>query len=231
MAADCAVSAGPAVSSDPGRCGRFGPFHIEPGKSDLAGHGPTIPSKLVLASSSPRRLALLSRIGIVPHLIVAPEIDETPGKAEQPRPYAERMARAKADAVPAPGCFVIAADTVVAVGRRILPKAESPEAARHCIDLLSGRRHRVLTAVVLVAPDGRRAERLSESVVAFGRLTEPQKTAWLSLNEWEGKAGGYAIDGAAASFVRFLSGSFSGVAGLPLFETAQMLRGFGWQIP
>jgi septum formation protein len=186
---------------------------------------------LVLASSSPRRLALLAQIGIVPDAIVAPDIDETPARGELPRPYALRMARTKADAVPAPGRFVLAADTVVAAGRRILPKAATEPEARACIDLLSGRRHRVLTAVVLTAPDGRRTERLSESVVAFSRLTEAQKIAWLGLREWEGKAGGYTANGAAASFTRFLSGSFSGVVGLPLFETAQMLRGFGWPIP
>jgi septum formation protein len=185
----------------------------------------------VLASSSPRRLALLTQIGITPVAIIAPDIDETPRRAELPRPYAERMARAKADAVPMTDRFVLAADTVVAVGRRILPKAATEAEARACIDLLSGRRHRVLTAVVLVAPDQRRAERLSESVVAFSRLTEAQKAAWLALGEWEGKAGGYAINGVAAVFARFLSGSFSGVMGLPLFETAQMLRGFGWPIP
>jgi septum formation protein len=185
----------------------------------------------VLASSSPRRLALLAQIGVAPAEIIAPDIDETPVRAELPRPYAQRMARAKASAVSVPGRFVLAADTVVAVGRRILPKAATEQEARICIDLLSGRRHRVLTAVVLTAPDGRRAERCSESVVAFSRLTEAQKTAWLGLGEWEGKAGGYAINGAAAGFIRFLSGSFSGVVGLPLFETAQMLRGFGWPIP
>jgi septum formation protein len=185
----------------------------------------------VLASSSPRRLALLAQIGITPAAIIAPDIDETPAPAELPRIYAERMARAKADAVPVPGRFVLAADTVVAVGRRILPKAATRDEAQFCIDLLSGRRHRVLTAVVLTAPDGRRAERLSDSVVAFSRLTEPQKRAWLALGEWDGKAGGYAINGTAAAFVRFLSGSFSGVVGLPLFETAQILRGFGWPIP
>ena len=189
------------------------------------------PYVLVLASSSPRRFALLAQIGIVPHAIIAPEIDETPCKAELPRPYAARMARAKAGAVLCPGRFVLAADTVVAVGRRILPKAATEGEARTCIDLLSGRRHRVLTSVVVTAPDGRRAERVSESVVAFARLTEAQKSAWLALGEWNGKAGGYAINGAAASFVRFLSGSFSGVVGLPLFETAQMLRGFGWPLP
>jgi septum formation protein len=182
----------------------------------------------VLASSSPRRLALLAQIGIAPAAIIAPDIDETPARAELPRIYAQRMARTKADAVSVPGRFVLAADTVVAVGRRILPKAATEQEARFCIDLLSGRRHHVLTAVVVTAPDGRRAERLSDSVVAFCRLTEPQKLAWLALGEWDGKAGGYAINGAAAMFVRFLSGSFSGVVGLPLFETAQLFRGFGW---
>jgi septum formation protein len=185
----------------------------------------------VLASSSPRRLALLAQIGIVPERIIAPEVDESHHNGEPPRLYAWRMARAKADAVPIPDRFVVAADTVVAVGRRVLPKAANLVEARQCIDLLSGRRHRVLTAVVVTAPDGRRAERLSESIVTFSRLSEAQKIAWLALREWDGKAGGYAINGAVASFVRFLSGSFSGVLGLPLFETAQMLRGFGWPIP
>jgi septum formation protein len=198
--------------------------------SNLSLNSPLGPT-LVLASSSPRRLALLAQIGIAPSAIIAPDIDETPARAELPRLYAQRMARAKSSAVAVPGQFVLAADTVVAVGRRILPKAATEQEARACIDLLSGRRHRVLTAVVLTAPDGRRAERLSESVVGFSRLTGAQKTAWLALGEWEGKAGGYAINGAAESFVRFLSGSFSGVVGLPLFETAQMLRGFGWPIP
>jgi septum formation protein len=174
---------------------------------------------------------LLAQIGVTPAAIIAPDVDETPVRAELPRPYAQRMARAKSSAVPVPGRFVLAADTVVAVGRRILPKAATEQEARLCIDLLSGRRHRVLTAVVLTAPDGRRAERCSESVVTFSRLTDAQKIAWLMLGEWEDKAGGYAINGVAAGFIRFLSGSFSGVVGLPLFETAQMLRGFGWPVP
>jgi septum formation protein len=174
---------------------------------------------------------LLAQIGITPTAIIAPDVDEAPMRAEQPRAYAQRIARAKAEAVSVPGQFVLAADTVVAVGRRILPKAATPAEARFCIDLLSGRRHRVLTAVVLTGPDGRRSERLSESVVGFARLAEAQKIAWLALGEWEGKAGGYAINGVAAAFIRFMSGSFSGVVGLPLFETAQMLRGFGWPIP
>lgn len=143
----------------------------------------------------------------------------------------QRLARAKADAAATPGAFVLAADTVVACGRRILPKAETEEQARACLALLSGRRHKVLTAVVLVAPDGRRAERLAESVVGFARLTEPQIRAYLASSEFHGKAGGYAIQGRAAAFVRFLSGSYSNVVGLPLFETASLLRGLGYPVP
>ena len=190
------------------------------------GRGP-----LVLASASPRRLDLLAQIGIVPDRVVAPEIDETPMRDELPRSCALRFARAKAGTVDAPGCLVLAADTVVAAGRRILPKAETEEQARRCLALLSGRRHRVLTAVVLTAPDGRRSERLVTTVVAFARLTAPLLDAYLAGGEWEGKAGGYAIQGRAATFVRFLSGSYSNVVGLPLFETAQLLRGAGWLQP
>ena len=130
-----------------------------------------------------------------------------------------------------PDAFVLAADTVVACGRRILPKAETEAQARTCLTLLSGRRHRVLTAVVLLAPDGRGAERLGESVVGFARLTEPQLRAYLDAGEWRGKAGGYAIQGRAAAHVRFLSGSYSNVVGLPLFETANLLRGLGYKLP
>jgi septum formation protein len=186
---------------------------------------------LVLASASPRRLDLLAQIGVVPDRVISPEIDETPLRAELPRAYAQRIARAKAMAVAAPGCLLLAADTVVAVGRRILPKADTEADARRCLNLLSGRRHRVLTSVVLAAPDGRQSERLVTSVVAFARLTAPQLEAYLAGGEWHGKAGGYAIQGHAASFVRFLSGSYSNVVGLPLFETAQLLRGAGWLRP
>ena len=186
---------------------------------------------LVLASASPRRLDLLAQIGIVPDRVVSPEIDETPARAELPCAYALRLARAKAAAGVAPGCLVLAADTVVAAGRRILPKAETEADARRCLALLSGRRHRVLTAVVLTTPDGGRSERLVASVVAFARLTAPQLDAYLAGREWQGKAGGYAIQGQAAAFVRFLSGSYSNVVGLPLFETAQLLRGVGWLRP
>ncbi len=186
---------------------------------------------LVLASASPRRLALLAQIGIVPDRIVSPDIDETPLRDEPPRAHAQRMARAKADAVAAPTSYVLAADTVVAAGSRILPKAETEEQARRCLALLSGRRHRVATAVVLLAPDGRRSERLVQSVVGFARLTERQIAAYLASGEWQGKAGGYAIQGHAAAFIRFISGSHSNVVGLPLFETAQLLRGLGWPLP
>ena len=186
---------------------------------------------LVLASSSPRRLMLLAQLGITPSRVVSPDIDEMPLRDEPPRAYAQRMARAKAAAVREPGAIVLAGDTVVAVGRRILPKAETEAEARNCLTLLSGRRHRVLTAIALTTPDGRTLDRLSESIVTFNRVTAEQAGAYIATEEWRGKAGGYAINGLAASFVRALSGSYSGVVGLPLFETAQLLRGCGWAIP
>ena len=196
------------------------------------------PLPLILASSSPRRLTLLQQIGIVPDQVVSPDIDETPARDELPRPYAQRMARAKAASVASPDHLVLAADTVVAAGRRILPKADSAEQVRACLNLLSGRRHRVMTAIVLVSPlasprgsERRSTERVVESIVTFNRLTGDQIERYVATREGEGKAGGYAINGQAASFVRFLSGSHSGVVGLPLFETAQLLRGIGWRLP
>jgi septum formation protein len=188
---------------------------------------------LVLASASPRRLDLLARLGIVPARVIATDIDETPGSREVPRPHAARMALAKAEAAAAraPDALVLAADTVVGVGRRILPKAETEAQARDCLALISGRRHRVLTAVVLALPDGRRLKRVVESAVTFQRLTGQQVDAYLAGGEWRGKAGGYAIQGQAEAFIRFLSGSHSNVVGLPLFETAQLLRGIGWLRP
>jgi septum formation protein len=186
---------------------------------------------LVLASASPRRLALLAQIGIVPDRVISPDIDETPLRDELPRDYARRLALAKAEAIVLTGAFVLAADTVVAAGRRILPKAETEAEARRCLALLSGRRHRVITAVVLRVPDGRRGERLVQSVVAFARLTSRQIDEYVASGEWHGKAGGYAVQGRAAAFVAFLSGSYSNVVGLPLFETAQLLRGAGRTVP
>jgi len=153
-------------------------------------------------------------------------VDETPLPGEQPRALARRLARAKA--VAEPGAFVLAADTVVAAGRRILGKPADEAEARRFLALLSGRRHRVFTAVAAVAPDGRRGERLSESIVVFARLTPPEIDAYLATGEWRGRAGGYAIQGRAAAFTRQLQGSYSGVVGLPLWETANLLRGLGY---
>jgi septum formation protein len=190
-----------------------------------------MPPRLILASASPRRLDLLAQIGIVPDAVTATDTDETPKKAEAPRALALRLARAKAQAAATDRAVVLAADTVVAAGSRVLPKAETADQARACLTLLSGRRHRVLTAVVLRLPDGTLRERLVESVVGFARLTDAQQAAYLDSGEWHGKAGGYAIQGRAASFIRVLSGSHSNVVGLPLFETAQLLRSAGWEIP
>jgi septum formation protein len=196
--------------------------------TDLAARPP-----LVLASGSPRRVDLLARIGITPDRILPSEIDETPQRDELPRLLAARLSRAKAAAVVplVPDCIVLAADTVVGVGRRILPKAETEAEARQCLALLSGRRHRVHTGVALALPDGRVLTRLVESAVTFQRLTQQQVDAYVASGEWQGKAGGYALHQSAEVFVRFLSGSHSNVVGLPLYETAQLLRGIGWLRP
>ena len=186
---------------------------------------------LVLASASPRRVELLRQIGIAPDEIAPSDVDERPGARERPADHARRLAEAKADQV-APlheGSFVLAADTVVALGRRILPKPADEAAARHSLKLLSGRRHRVLGAVVLVAPDGRRARRLVTTVVRFKRLAPHEIEAYLASGEWQDKAGGYAIQGRAASFVPAVNGSYSNVVGLPLAETAALLHGLGYR--
>ncbi len=169
----------------------------------------------------------MRQIGIEPARIVASEINETPEKDELPRVYARRMALGKLS--PAPDAFVITADTVVAAGRRILHKTESREDAERYLRLLSGRRHKVYSAVAVCAPDGRIVSRVVESVVGFARLDESQLRAYLEGEEWQGKAGGYAIQGQAASFIDFISGSYSGVVGLPLHETSALLRGLGWR--
>lgn len=180
---------------------------------------------LILASASPRRRELLSRLGIEPDGIDPADIDETPGRTELPRDYARRMAREKAAAVAArqPGSHILSGDTVVAAGRRILPKTESEAEARQCLNLLSGRRHRVLSAVALQAPDGSVRERLSETIVIFKRLHPQELAAYLASCEWQGKAGGYAIQGRAEALIRQISGSHSGVVGLPLYETRTLL--------
>ena len=187
--------------------------------------------RLVLASASPRRLELLGRIGIVPDAVIPAEIDETPRKDELPVRYACRMAAEKSAAVDAPDALVLAADTVVAAGRRILPKADTEAEARDALSLLSGRRHRVYSAVTLRAPDGSARHRLSTSTVAFKRLSEEELAAYLAGGEWHGKAGGYAIQGRAEALIRQISGSWSGVVGLPLFETRALLRAAGFPLP
>jgi septum formation protein len=185
---------------------------------------------LVLASASPRRRDLLRQIGIEPTAIDPADIDESPRPRELPAAHARRVARAKAAVVSGrhPGAFVLAADTVVACGRRILPKAADRKTARECLDLLSGRRHRVFGAVVLIGPQGRKAERLVVTAVTFKRLSLGEIDAYLASGEWEGKAGGYAIQGRAAQYVPQVVGSYSNVVGLPLYETAALLRGLGF---
>jgi len=178
---------------------------------------------------------LLRQIGAAPDRILPADIDESPKAGETPRLLALRLAREKARASTlagdATGAFVIAADTVVAVGRRMLPKAETADQARRCLDLLSGRAHRVLTGVAVIAPDGRLAARLSESRLHFKRLNRTEIDRYLAGGEWRGKAGGYAIQGAAGAFVSALQGSYSGVVGLPLYEALNLLEGLGYRRP
>ena len=185
---------------------------------------------LVLASASPRRRELLARLGLTPAAVNPADIDETPHKGELPRDYAKRMAREKAQAAASGDGHVLAGDTVVAAGRRILPKAEDEATARKCLELLSGRRHRVLSAIALRAPDGAIRERLSETVVMFKRLSSAEIDAYLASGEWEGKAGGYAIQGIAEGLISRIQGSHSGVVGLPLYETRTLLRAAGFDI-
>ena len=184
---------------------------------------------LTLASASPRRRELLARLGVVPDAVVTADIDETPHKGELPHAYARRVAREKALGVSALG-FVLAGDTVVAAGRRILPKAEDEATARRCLELLSGRRHRVLSAIALLAPDGTLRERLNETIVRFKQLSQEEIASYLTGGDWHGKAGGYAIQGSAEGLVQWIQGSHSGVMGLPLYETRTLLRVAGFAI-
>ena len=184
---------------------------------------------LVLASASPRRRALLEQIGYAPDVVEPAELDEAALPGELPEAHAARLAKAKAEAVAArhPGAFVLGADTVVACGRRILGKAETEEEARRCLSLLSGRRHRVYGGVTAIDPSGRAASRLVRTAVTFKRLSAEEVAAYLACGEWRGKAGGYAIQGQAAAYIRFVGGSYSNVVGLPLHETYRMLAGLG----
>jgi septum formation protein len=179
--------------------------------------------RLVLASASPRRLALLAQIGVTPDEVMAADVDETPLKGETPRLLALRLARAKAEAMNANGAVVLAADTVVAVGRRILPKAETEQQARDCLALISARSHRVYTGVAVRAPNGQIRERLAETRVAFKRLSPAEIDTYIASDEWRGKAGGYGVQGLAGRYIISIIGSYSSVVGLPLYETAHLL--------
>lgn len=189
--------------------------------------------RLVLASESPRRRDLLASIGLPPDLIAPTDIDETPLRDEPPRRLAARLAAAKADAAAArfPEDFVLAADTVVSVGRRILPKASDAREVADCLRLLSGRAHRVVTGVSVRAPGGRRGDRLVETRLKMRRLSEADIRAYAEGGEGVGKAGGYGIQGRAGAFILSLSGSWPAVVGLPLHETEALLRGLGWRRP
>ena len=194
--------------------------------------------KFVLASGSPRRLALLSQIGIEPDRLLPADVDETPLRAEHPRSLARRLARVKAERVAEElkgdaefgESYIVAADTVVAVGRRVLPKAEILDDATACLRLLSGRSHRVYTGLCLITPKGKHRQELIETRVRFKRLSRQELESYLASGEWRGKAGGYAIQGLAGAFVVKLVGSFSNVVGLPLYETASLLQGEGYPI-
>lgn len=195
--------------------------------------------KLVLASGSPRRIELLQQAGIEPARLYPADMDETPLRAEHPRSLAKRLSRAKAekaleglknDGAPEAGAFILAADTVVAVGRRILPKAETTDEASNCLRLLSGRTHRVYTGVCLITPAGKVRQRLSETRVRFKRLSREELDAYLASGEWRGKAGGYAVQGLAGAFVVKIVGSYTGVVGLPLYETLGLLASDGFKV-
>jgi septum formation protein len=190
------------------------------------------PVRLVLASASPRRLDLLARIGVKPDAVVPADVDESVPKGELPRVHAIRLAREKAEAVAAiePGSLVLAADTVVAVGRRILPKVENEAVLRECLKLLSGRRHRVMTGVALVAPGQKIRTRLVETMIAMKALSDEEIDFYASHGEWRGKAGGYALQGYGEVYVRHIAGSYSNVVGLPLAETRNLLKAVGYPI-
>lgn len=192
----------------------------------------TARTRLILASASPRRLALLAQIHVTPDAVIPADIDESPLKQELPRPHAGRLATEKAGAVFAnhPDTFVLGADTVVARGRRILPKAEDAATARKCLSLLSGETHRVYGGVTITGPNGVSLHRVVMTSVAFKRLSKQETDRYIDSEEWRGKAGGYAIQGLAAAFVQRINGSYSNIVGLPLFETAQLLRGLGYDL-
>lgn len=188
--------------------------------------------RLILASASPRRKALLQQIGVAPDEILPADIDEMPFAGELPRAHALRLARGKAEKIAAahPGALVLGADTVVGCGRRILPKAEDEATARECLELLSGRAHRVFSGIALVKPDGTVSARVAETRVKVRRLTDADMEEYVSCREWDGKAGGYGIQGRFEKHIVSLAGSYSNVVGLPLYETANLLAGAGLKV-
>lgn len=188
------------------------------------------PPLLILASASPRRRELLARIGFVPDSIIPADIDEIPRKDEIPKRHALRLAIGKAQEIASrhTGSYILSADTVVGVGRRILPKAEDVETAKYCLDLLSGRAHRVFTGICLITPDGREISRVVETRLKMKRLSDVELTQYLDSGEWDGKAGGYGIQGLAGAFISYISGSYTNVVGLPVYETRNMLIGAGY---
>jgi septum formation protein len=188
--------------------------------------------RLILASASPRRLDLLARIGVVPDGVMPADVDESVPRGELPRDHALRLARAKAEAIAGqePDALVLAADTVVAVGRRILPKVDDEATLRACMALLSGRRHRVLTGVALAAPGQPVRTRLVETMIAMKRLSAEEIDFYAAHGEWRGKAGGYALQGYGEVYVRHIAGSYSNVVGLPLFETRLLLKAAGYTL-
>lgn len=186
---------------------------------------------LILASSSPRRLELLRQSKIVVDQVIAADIDETPFKNELPRAYALRVAREKCEKVSHQhrDAFVIAGDTVVACGRRILVKTEDAAEARRCLELLSGRRHKVMTAIAIAAPGGKIKCRIVVSDVKFKRLSPAEITRYVDCEEWKGKAGGYAIQGLAATMITYIGGSYTNIVGLPVYEAVTLLKGMGYE--
>lgn len=185
---------------------------------------------LILASASPRRLELLKQMGVVPDQVIPADIDEAPRLREIPGKYTIRMASEKAAKVfnTHKESFILSADTVVAVGRRILPKAETAEETLACLQLLSGRSHAVLTAVCVVSPSGVQKTKLVISKVKFKRLSVDEIDSYISTKEWKGKAGGYGIQGKASALISYISGSYTGIVGLPLYETVHLLKGLGY---
>lgn len=187
--------------------------------------------KFILASSSPRRQELLASLSLIPDEIISPQVDETPLKGESPREYVKRVALLKARAVHSqvPKAYVLAADTIVEMGRKIILKAQNREEATLILKRLSGRRHRVYTGVCILSPEGKEAYKVVLTRLSFKRLTPDELEEYLASGEWEGKAGAYAIQGQASKFVKFISGSYTNVMGLPLYETNCLLKGLGFR--